>query len=113
MDYTNYTSDAGEGVVQFDRFYGLLSTPLSISLLSDNIAEGAEVFGLNFVQIISDDDNPILITPVDPVQAIVAINDTNGEWTITWCRCDLFIMTYIRVFCSVSIKCPINIYPYW
>ena len=78
VDYTDPRSLPG-GVVLFSPTLGLLSSVVSISLLSDNIAEGTEYFGLRFVQIISDDDNPTLITPVDPVQAIVAINDTNGE----------------------------------
>ena len=79
MDYTNSTLDAGEGVVQFDPSNGLLSTPLFIPLLLDNITEGTEYFGLSFVPL-TGDDSPVVVTPVDPIQAIVAINDTNGEY---------------------------------
>ena len=64
-------------MVSFDRARGLASTPLTIPLLSDNIAEGTEYFGLTFAAV-TDEDNPVEIIPVDPTQVLVAIEDTNG-----------------------------------
>ena len=78
VDYTDPRSLSGGGVVQFSPDVGSISTPLHIPLLLDNITEGTEYFGLSFVPL-TGDDRPVVVTPVDPIQAIVAINDTNGE----------------------------------
>ena len=67
-------------MVQFNRALGSLSTPLNIPILSDNIAEGTEYFALSFVAITNEDD--LGITGVEPTMAIVAINDTNGEYSL-------------------------------
>ena len=69
-------------MVSFNRALGLTSNSLSIPLFSDNIAEGTEYFGLMFVTVTDEtEDNPMEITPVDPTQVIVAIEDTNGMYT--------------------------------
>ena len=80
VDYTNPRSLPGGGVVQFNQVLGLLSTPLPIPILPDNIAEGTEYFALSFVAITNGGDLGIM--PVEPTMAIVAINDTNGEYPL-------------------------------
>ena len=68
-------------MVEFDRvIFGLLSTPLTIFILSDNIAEGTEYFALSFVPITNGDELGIMA--VEPTMAIVAVNDTNGECSL-------------------------------
>ena len=67
-------------MVQFNRALGLLSTPLTIPIPSDNIAEGTEYFGLSFVVITNG--NSLVIMAVNPTMAMVAINDTNGEYNV-------------------------------
>ena len=76
VDYTDPRSLVGGGVVQFSQDLGLVSTPLTITILSDNIAEGTEYFGLSFVAITNGEKLGIMA--VEPTKAIVAINDTSG-----------------------------------
>ena len=64
----------GTNIVQFDPSLGTVSDPVSIPLLSDNIAEGKEYFGLTFA---FPDPLPFRIQPVTSV--LVAIRDTNSE----------------------------------
>ena len=97
VDYTDPRSLSGGGVVEFDHALGLLSTCLHIPLLPDNITEGTEYFGLSFVPLIHNGDR-MLITPVDPIQIIVAINDTNGEYN-KHTPTHVCIIMYICIMC--------------
>ena len=99
VDYTDPSSLLGGGVVHFHPAVGSISSALTIPILPDNIAEGTEYFGLSFVQIISDEDNPIVITPVDPIEAIVTINDTNGEYTKT-SHVRIYVCRCFNLFCN-------------
>ena len=79
VDYRNPQTLVGSGVVSFDRALGLVSSSLTIPLFSDNIAEGTEYFGLTFVAVTDEtEDSLVKITPVEPTQVLVAIEDTNG-----------------------------------
>ena len=95
VDYTDPRSLAGGGVVQFNRVQtGLVSTPLTIPIPSDNIAEGTEYFGLSFVAL--SNGASLGIMPVEPTMAIVAINDTTGECPLpgVWVYCLSTSTTY-------------------
>ena len=84
VDYTDPRSLPGRGVVHFDPKLGLLSSTLIIPLLSDNIIERTEYFGLKFVAISGVDE--LAVIPVEPTMAIAAINDSNGECLLTSMR---------------------------
>ena len=80
VDYTDPRSLPGGGIVQFDPALGLLSTPLFIPLLLDNITECTEYFGLSFVAL--SNGNNLGIMAVKPKMAVVAIKDTIGECSL-------------------------------
>ena len=77
VDYTDPQTLPGRGVVQFSPALGPISSALVIPLLSDNIIECTEYFGLRFVAISGVDELAVILE--EPKMAIVAINDTNGE----------------------------------
>ena len=82
VDYRDPQALVGSGMISFDRAHGLVSTSLTISLFSDNIAEGTEYFGLMFVAVTDETENsPIKIRTEEPTQVLVAIEDTNGMYT--------------------------------
>ena len=94
IDYTDPRTLIEGGIVQFDPALGLLSTPLFIPLLSDNITEGTEYFGLSFVPL-TGDDSPVVVKPGDLHQALVAIQDT-CEWVVT-CMYVSILINHLQV----------------